>query len=1400
MKNPLFPLLLSAVVFSVTALPAGGETDPLIHSALWGEAGELWNPASSRLRDFTNVGYMGGAVPIPNWPVGVSVTDPAFGATPDDDTDDTQAFIAAIAACPNHRAVFVPKGRYIITGQIKPLRNHFVLRGEDMYKTVLFFPKYLDEAYLQEIGWTDDGARNTGSNEGFITMDGGVEKSIENLSLVFREQRKGSVWDYIGADPLCYKGNVTNSWVRNLYVKNYDLGFKVTSATNLSVINLLFDQFNGRRSSVGSSVNGPNGTEPLVTPDGTTLTSKYLDALFGVMPRSVNYSLFHNVDFRGQVMQPFDLNESSSNNVYSTVRATLRAIGYHGGSAKYNLYTDLNNFVSTPGRVNFANETYWGVDSLLADRGYLESVNNVYVGYGDELAAKTDVNDPTIWYEPIDPAALTPRNLYLAQMALLEKPLPEAPPAAMPSPYAGDVFRVLPTDDNVPGAAHDKPTLAINGPYFKFDLSGIDVATVAHARFRVNLTTIINTPFKLEAWQVNDDSWAEATLTTLNQPPLLAALDSIEVKTGDVDRVLEFDVTPFVRSQLVGGDSIVSLCIKKSSGSGLNVSFFSLEGGIRPELVIERVPSAVPGAPSAPKGIRSTPKVGNIILDWDDTPEADVAAYNVYRVLLPLGVAEYGESSQYKESHASGLTTSDFVDIQSATDWRIGMMDHRIVYKYKITAVDEHGYESPRSREFVAATLHPSNAPPAFNGTVNLANAKSAAGYNGSLSTKASDPESDAMYFMKVSGPDWLNVALDGTLSGEPQLSDAGLNTFTLQVTAVGGSAEAVVEILVDAATVVPGPPAIPSGLSAKAGNGAVFLEWAESADIDFKSYRLYRSTQSGSYGNALAEGLSNTEYLDLGVENGVTYFYTLRAVDNSGNLSLQSHEVVAAPAIGNITNVANYPFTGSVRTSNDTDATSTASTLSEGGGLTIGYETRSFGDTANFGNPPPSLKWTNSNANNGIILDDDYLSFTITANTGSLTFHSLSFDERVNGQNFQLFSSQDGFATMAAVIDAPRTTTTVGTINTHTIWLSEIAEIPSGSSIEFRLYINTTATIGESWIDNLRLTRFVDSGATSLIQTSPSGLVASAVGGGIRLDWSDHPGPDLAGYHIYRSAESGAYGAPLATGVANSEYVDATALGGTRYHYVVSAVNTVGGESPKSAEAAVIATGPTPTFIADPIEKSNAALGRPYHGTLSDHVNGGSGSALSFSNISGPTWLTVSSSGQLGGRPEMSDVGVNTWTVEVSDGSGADQALLQIPVSLTADHDADGIDDNWEWLHFGSMNAINGSLDSDGDGVADFFEYLHGSRPMDSASRGFQMTAKADTPGTGTVFTWETLQGFSFGTDYQARVSTNLSDWDLLQQGDYQLEENPVEGVTRVTLRLSTAYNPNAFLRLQQP
>jgi uncharacterized repeat protein (TIGR03803 family) len=82
------------------------------------------------------------------------------------------------------------------------------------------------------------------------------------------------------------------------------------------------------------------------------------------------------------------------------------------------------------------------------------------------------------------------------------------------------------------------------------------------------------------------------------------------------------------------------------------------------------------------------------------------------------------------------------------------------------------------------------------------ASATATAPYFASLSTNAVTPPGDVLAFAKVSGPAWLTVAADGTLSGTPGVGDIGANVFTVSLADTNGwSSTATMSI-----TVVPLP------------------------------------------------------------------------------------------------------------------------------------------------------------------------------------------------------------------------------------------------------------------------------------------------------------------------------------------------------------------------------------------------------------------------------------------------------------------------------------------------------------------------------------------------------------------------------------------------------------------
>lgn len=132
----MFLMKLIASLLLTMSLVGAAET-----SSLWGSHGEAWDPAG-RLPDVSRAGYRDGDHPLPTLPVTANVHD--FGACGDGVTDDTDAFLQAIAATPAG-ALFIPAGHYRIAQRLFLGRSSLVLRGEGRDATILDFTRSLTD-------------------------------------------------------------------------------------------------------------------------------------------------------------------------------------------------------------------------------------------------------------------------------------------------------------------------------------------------------------------------------------------------------------------------------------------------------------------------------------------------------------------------------------------------------------------------------------------------------------------------------------------------------------------------------------------------------------------------------------------------------------------------------------------------------------------------------------------------------------------------------------------------------------------------------------------------------------------------------------------------------------------------------------------------------------------------------------------------------------------------------------------------------------------------------------------------------------------------------------------------------------------------------------------------------
>jgi fibronectin type 3 domain-containing protein len=189
-------------------------------------------------------------------------------------------------------------------------------------------------------------------------------------------------------------------------------------------------------------------------------------------------------------------------------------------------------------------------------------------------------------------------------------------------------------------------------------------------------------------------------------------------------------------------------------------------------------------------------------------------------------------------------------------------------------------------------------------------------------------------------------TAIATTSSSTTTFTDTGLTngkTYFYNVDAVNSVGTSPDSNEVSIAPLNNGPPPVPGGVSAKAGNGQVAVSWNASGGAT--SYSLFRSTSPGGEGTTpIVSGITATSYTNTGLVNGTAYFYKVAAVNSFGS-SAQSAEVSATPSVAASGAI-------SIACGNSAVGTFVADTDFSGGGVSGGTTTAI--DTSHAINPAP--------------------------------------------------------------------------------------------------------------------------------------------------------------------------------------------------------------------------------------------------------------------------------------------------------------------------------------------------------------------------------------------------------------------------------------------------------------
>ena len=111
------------------------------------------------------------------------------------------------------------------------------------------------------------------------------------------------------------------------------------------------------------------------------------------------------------------------------------------------------------------------------------------------------------------------------------------------------------------------------------------------------------------------------------------------------------------------------------------------------------------------------------------------------------------------------------------------------------------------------------------------------------------------------------------------------------------GNGTGFLDVIFNALPPIYTPPVPPKGLTGKAGDRMVVINWNANTEPDIAGYNVYRSLSAGGgyvkVNNSLIASLS---YTDNTATNGITYYYTVSAVDKDGGESPYARKVKATP------------------------------------------------------------------------------------------------------------------------------------------------------------------------------------------------------------------------------------------------------------------------------------------------------------------------------------------------------------------------------------------------------------------------------------------------------------------------------------------------------------------------
>ncbi|OLE49233.1 MAG: hypothetical protein AUG46_00970 [Acidobacteria bacterium 13_1_20CM_3_58_11] len=273
--------------------------------------------------------------------------------------------------------------------------------------------------------------------------------------------------------------------------------------------------------------------------------------------------------------------------------------------------------------------------------------------------------------------------------------------------------------------------------------------------------------------------------------------------------------------------------------------------------------SGTGSAPLTPTGLAAATANAQVNLTWNTTSGA--TGYYVKR-----------STSSASETQIAAPSTTAYTD---------NAVTNGTKYYYLVSAYNSYGQSANSAEVSVTPAAPP---PPA----VPTGLAATAGNMQVALSWTASSGATS--YHVKRSTTSGSEMQIAAPASAN--FNDTGLTNGTKYyylVSAVNSAGESLNSAELSATPTAPiTPPAVPTGLTATAGNAQVNLTWNVSAGAT--SYHLKRSTTAGS-GYTQIGAPPTANFADSGLTNGTTYYYVVTAVNTAGE-SGNSNQASATP------------------------------------------------------------------------------------------------------------------------------------------------------------------------------------------------------------------------------------------------------------------------------------------------------------------------------------------------------------------------------------------------------------------------------------------------------------------------------------------------------------------------